>query len=220
MARRFRLGWNRAYCAYVARSSRGFSDPEAQTPPTAFTEAVESLRAVRPRPEVHIDETPAPKRLAPHAFAITADVFLDESDDNGVATGRLVLLYDPAGQEAWHGEFRLVTYIRAQLEPEMGADPLLLEAAWTWLTEAFESRGAEYAAASGTVTRSASEGFGGMAGEVATAEVEIRASWTPFDSNLTSHALAWGDALATAAGLAPLPPGVVPMPSPRSRQGT
>lgn len=202
----------------MARSSRGFPQPDPEIPPAVFTEAVESLRAVRTRPEVHLDETPAPKRLAPHAYAMTADVFLDESDDDAVATGRLVLLYDPAGQEAWHGDFRLVTYIRAQLEPEMGADPLLLEAAWTWLTEAFESRGTPYTAPSGTVTRSASEGFGGMAGEVATAEVEIRASWTPLDSDMTTHALAWGDALSTAAGLAPLPPGVVPMPSPRSRQ--
>lgn len=186
-------------------------------PPPVFTQAVTSLRAARPRAEIQFDETPAPKRLAPYAYALTADVYLFDNDDEAAATGRLVLLYDPAGQEAWHGDFRLVTYIRAELEPEMGADPLLLPAAWTWLTDALASREAPYSAASGTVTRAASEGFGGMAGEVATAEVEIRASWTPLDSDMTSHALGWGDALSMAAGLTPLPPGVVAMPSPRSR---
>lgn len=170
------------------------------------------------RPEVELDEVPAPKKLAPFAHAMTADVYLSKADDNSVATGRLVLLYDPAGQDAWHGEFRLVTYIRAQLDSEMGADPMLLAAAWTWLTDALASREAAYHAPSGTVTRAASEGFGGMADEVATAEVEIRASWTPDHADLTAHGLAWGDALAMAAGLPSLPPGVVALPSSRSRQ--
>jgi hypothetical protein len=181
--------------------------------------AVESLRAIGElRPEVELDEVPAPKKLAPFAHAMTADVYLSKFDDNAVATGRLVLLYDPSGQDAWHGEFRLVTYIRAQLEPEMGADPMLLAAAWTWLTDALASRDAPYHASSGTVTRVASEGFGGMADEVASAEVEIRASWTPEHPDLTAQALAWADALAMAAGLPPLPPGVAALPSSRSRQ--
>ena len=42
-----------------------------------------------------------------------------------LGTGRLVLLHDPAGHEAWQGTFRVVTYVRAELEPEMAADPLL-----------------------------------------------------------------------------------------------
>lgn len=204
----------------MARSTDHSERPTSLPGPDEFVAAVESLRAVSTalRTEVELDEVPAPKKLAPFAHAMTADVYLAKSDDNAVATGRLVLLYDPAGQDAWHGEFRLVTYIRAQLEPEMGADPMLLEAAWTWLTDALSSRDASYHAPSGTVTRVASEGFGGMADELASAEVEIRASWTPDHSDLTAHALAWGDALATAAGLPSLPPGVVALPSTRNRQ--
>lgn len=198
---------------FVARTTESLQPGE----PAAFTQAVASLRAVRLRPEVELEEAPAPKRLAPHAHALTADVVLP-GDDDAVATGRLVLLYNPAGHEAWHGEFRLVTYLRAQLEHEMGADPLLLGVAWTWLADALAEREAAYTAASGTVTRSASEGFGGMVGEAATAEVEIRASWTPLHADLTAHALAWGDALTTAAGLVPLPKGVVAIPNPRGRQ--
>ena len=183
-----------------------------------FDHAVESLHAAQFRPEIHLEETPAPKRLAAHAYALSADVFVDEADEDPTATGRLVLLYEPAGQEAWHGEFRLVTYVRATLEPEMGGDPLLLAVAWTWMIDALTARSAPYTAASGTVTRVASEGFGGMADEEATAEVEIRASWTPLDAELTTHALAWGDALGAAAGLLPLPAGVVALPQGRQRR--
>lgn len=177
--------------------------------PAKFLLAVDSLRQTQFRPEIAVEQTPAPKRMAPHAFALTADV----ADD--AATGRLVLLHDPAGPEAWHGEFRLVTYVRAPLEPEIAADPLLLTVGWAWLTEALTGRGAPYTAASGTVTRVASESFGAMAGEPATAEIEIRASWTPLEFDLAPHALAWGDTLTSAAGLLPLPSGVVAMPSPR-----
>jgi hypothetical protein len=177
--------------------------------PTAFGLAVETLQGARLRPEVIVEETPAPKRLAPFAFALTADVAGD------AASGRLVLLHDPVGQEAWHGDFRLVTYVRASLEAEMATDPLILGVAWTWLTEALEARSASHTAASGTVTRVASESFGGMALEPASAEIEIRASWTPLDPDLAPHALAWGDVLAQAAGLAPLPAGVIAIPPPR-----
>jgi len=191
----------------VARSNG--PDPTESDTPTAFVLAVETLRSARLRPEVVVEQTPAPKRLAPYAFALTADVAGD------AASGRLVLLHDPVGQEAWHGEFRVVIYVRAALEPEMAADPLLLGVGWTWLTDALVGRAAPYAAASGTVTRVSSESFGVMAQEPATAEIEIRASWTPLDADLAPHALAWGDVLTTAAGLAPLPPGVVAIPPPR-----
>lgn len=189
--------------------SRSGASRRDDDPPTRFLRAVESLRATTLRPEVVVDETPAPKRMAPYAFALTADV-ADEA-----ATGRLVLLHDPAGQEAWHGEFRLVTYVRAALEPDIAADPFLLGVGWAWLTEALTGREASYTAASGTVTRVASEAFGGMAGEPPTADIEIRASWTPLEPDLGPHVLAWGDVLTSAAGLLPLPTGVVAIPSQR-----
>ena len=195
------------YAARVARSNG--PDRTESDIPTAFAEAVETLRSARLRSEVVVEETPAPKRLAPFAFALTADVTGD------TASGRLVLLHDPHGQEAWHGEFRLVTYVRASLEAEMAADPLILGVGWAWLSEALAGRSAPHTAVSGTVTRVASESFGLMAEEPASAEIEIRASWTPLGTDLTAHALAWGDTLALAAGLAPLPAGVVAIPPPR-----
>jgi Protein of unknown function (DUF3000) len=201
---------------------------EADEVPEEFRRALVSLRAAQPRPEVTLDETPAPQRLAPYAVAMTADVVgasardrrddREDRDDDELATGRLVLLHDPAGHEAWAGSFRVVTYVRAELEPEIAADPLLPGVGWAWLTEALAEHGAGFTAASGTVTRVASESFGGIAAEPMSAQIEIRASWTPLDEAYDAHLLAWCDLLCTAAGLPPVPDGVTALP--HRRPGT
>src|SRR3984957_11747713 len=71
-------------------------------------------------PGFSFEDVPAPKRLAPYASAIAATIERDGAD---VAWGRLILLYDPDGQEGWDGVFRLVAYVRADVEPEIAADP-------------------------------------------------------------------------------------------------
>lgn len=202
--------------------------------PPAFQAALAALRAVPPRPDVVLAEAPAPQRLAPWAVALTADLVgpggPGDADPEELATGRLVVLHDPAGQEAWQGGFRVVTFLRADLDPEMVADPLLPEVGWDWLLESLQERGAEQVAASGTVTRVVSESFGGMGERPATAEVEIRASWTPVapggpapgdpaavGAGLGAHLVAWCDLLRTAAGQPPLPEGVAALPAARRR---
>ena len=194
--------------------------------PASFARAVAALAAMRPRTEVVVTETPAPTRLAAFAVALSAEIAVGEDD---LATGRLVLLHDPAGQDAWDGTFRFVAYLRAAVESEMASEPLLCEVAWSWLTEALDDRGAAFTAASGTVTRTASQGFGSMSDDPARSEVEIRASWTPLaptrpggpragsaapeaGSDADAHALAWTDLLAMAAGLPPASPALVPFP--------
>src|SRR4051812_36850677 len=109
--------------------------------PLPFRHAVDALRAARVRPEIRIEEVTAPRRLAAYAYALEATV---RTDGEELADGRLVLLHEPGGQEAWHGEFRVVTLARAELEPEMAADPLLPEVSWSWLTGALGARGAGY----------------------------------------------------------------------------
>jgi hypothetical protein len=180
----------------------------ADDAPEEFRRAVDALRAAVPRAEVVLQESPAPQRLAPHAAAMTADVVVG---DDELATGRLVLLHDPAGHEAWQGTFRLVTYVRADLEPEIAADPLLPGVGWAWLTEALGGHGAAFAAESGTVTRVISESFGAMATRPGSAQIEVRASWTPQDDGLGAHLLAWCDLLCTTAGLPPVLAGVTPL---------
>src|SRR4051794_41704737 len=148
----------------------------AGTTPPEFREAVASMRSARLRPEVFCEEMPAPQRIAPHASALSADVTVDDVD---LGTGRIILLHDPAGNDSWDGTFRCVAYVRAEIDLEMITDPALADVGWSWLTEALTAHGAEYAAVSGTVTRVATDSFGAMADDSGSAQIEIRASWTP-----------------------------------------
>jgi hypothetical protein len=183
--------------------------------PQTFRDAVAQLRAARLRPEVVCEEMPAPQRIAPFSSALSADVTVGGDD---IGTGRLVLLHDPAGNDTWGGTFRCVAYVRAELTPDLTADPLLADVAWTWLMEALDQHGAEYSAASGTVTKVTSESFGAMADEESSAQLEIRASWTPA-GELGPHVEAWGELLCTASGLEPVPEGVTALPSRRGQRG-
>ena len=190
--------------------------------PAEFRDAVASMRAARLRPEVFCEEMPAPQRIAPYAAALSADVTVDGED---VGTGRIILLHDPAGNDAWDGTFRCVVYGRAEVDVEQAVDPMLAEVGWSWLTEALDAHGAAYTAISGTVTRVATESFGGMAEEGGTAQLEVRASWTPVAPgpgrtlDMAPHVEAWGELLCTAVGLPPVPDGVAVMPSRRGQRG-
>ncbi len=195
-----------------------------ESAPIEFRDAVEALTGAKLRPEVELSPAPAPRRLAPYTFALTASV---EVDGEELADGRLVLLHDPAGQEAWNGDFRIVTMTRAELEPEMAGDPMLSEVGWAWLLDALQAHGAGHAEAGGTVTRCASQYFGALADRPSSTEIEIRASWTPADGRFERHLAAWADLLCISAGLPPVPAGqqtapdapslggVVPMPARR-----
>lgn len=178
-------------------------------PPAAFTRAAQSLRLSEVRPEIELEDLPAPQRLAPYSAAIGASVY---RDDDELAVGRLILLYDPDGQRGWEGPFRLVAYVRADMEPEITSDPLLGPVVWSWLTEALEAHEADYSAAGGTVTRAVSEGFGNKAEDPVTTELELRASWSPADEDLSGHVAAWCDLMCLAAGIPPLPPDVAALP--------
>lgn len=207
-----------------------------QVPPE-FLSALGTLRKARCRPELRLAEIPAPARLAPFAVALGAEVLASGSavtalhgpaamalaaasgttddDETELATGRFILLHDPEGSAVWDGEFRIVTYIRAQLEPEMGNDEMLGTVAWTWLVEALENHKAPYRAAGGTATRVLSESFGTLAERPGSIDIELRASWTPATSDITAHLEAWSDMVCTFAGLPPLPDGVTPLPQRR-----
>ncbi len=187
---------------------------QVDVPPEEFRLALDQLRAARLRPEIHCEEMPAPQRIAPHSAALTADVMIGGEEVGG---GRLVLLYDPAGNDAWQGVFRCVAYARADIDPEMVTDPLLGAVGWAWLLDALQAQDADFLAPSGTVTRVASESFGGLDEEPGSAEIEVRASWSPV-GDITAHVLGWGDLLCTAAGLPPLPAGVATLQSRRNHR--
>ncbi|MBK9696908.1 MAG: DUF3000 domain-containing protein [Propionibacteriaceae bacterium] len=169
------------------------------------------------RTELVIEEIPAPQKIAPFAVAISADVVVGDDD---VGSGRLVLLHDPAGNASWDGDFRCVTYARADVDAEMVSDPLLTEVGWSWLVDALERNHADYRAPSGTVTAVSSRSFGAIAEDPPRAEIELRASWTPAiitGDEVVHHLRAWSELLCLTAGLPPLPEGVVPLATRRSR---
>ncbi|ROR74293.1 DUF3000 domain-containing protein [Bogoriella caseilytica] len=180
--------------------------------PADFHAALESLRdhSGELRPELHLEEVPPPTRMAPYSLALTGEVNADPQldPDELLGHGRFVVLHDPAGQEAWHGPFRVIVMAKAALEPEVGQDPLLGEVGWSWLIDALGDAGAGFHHLSGTVTRVLSETFGGLELRSGEVEIELRASWTPTTPDLGPHLQAWAQAACAAAGLEPLPENV------------
>jgi Protein of unknown function (DUF3000) len=177
-------------------------------------------QACAERPEVSFEYEPPPRRLAPHASAIAATVHEGQTE---IGWGKFVLLYDPAGQAAWSGQFRVIAYIRAELEPEIAADSLIGQVGWSWLTEALDTRTTGYGSTSGTVTTVVTEGFGTKRGEPVSTGFELRASWSPAVAGhdrpeIGGHVAAWSDVLCTASGRPPLAPGVAELRPPHRRQ--
>jgi hypothetical protein len=169
--------------------------------PELFRRAVETLKSGRPRPEVEYAEVRPPQRLAPWAYAVTAEV---TGPGDELSTGRLVLLHDPEGDEAWGGVFRLVAFVRVELDPDLARDPLLPEVGWSWLTDALEGTGAGWAALGGTVTQTSSARFGDISGPPRTDDLELRASWTATGADLRAHGCAFSDLMVSAVGLPPV----------------
>lgn len=198
--------------------------------PSEFLTALGTLRKARCRSELRLEELPAPSRLAPYAVALGAEVIgtsefqplhgpamiaAARAEPPELATGRFILLHDPDGSDLWDGTFRIVTYIRAQLEADIGNDALLGSVAWTWLVEALESHHAPYRSAGGTATRSLSESYGTLSDRQDSIDIELRASWTPASADVQAHLEAWSDMVCTFAGLPPLPEGVRALPNRR-----
>lgn len=174
-------------------------------PPAAFDAAAASVRAASFRTAMRAHEITAPAGLAPQSLALAGDVMPEqEGEDSEIGTGRFILLHDPAEPDAWRGDFRVVCFAQAPLEPEIGQDPLLAEVAWAWLMDALGDRGAAFEHASGTATTINSRGFGELEPQGVGAQIEIRASWTPRDHDFGAHAEAWGDLLCLLAGLPPI----------------
>ena len=201
--------------------------------PAEFLDALTGLRRAAPRSEIRLEEVPAPTRLAPLAVALGAEVFdtvpfppplphgparnlVLQPEPEELATGRFILLYDPAGSDAWNGRFRIVTYIRARLEAELGNDFLLGPVAWTRLVQALDAHGARHHSTGGTGTRMLSESYGTLEDRADTIDLELRASWSPETSDVRRHVEAWAEVVGVFAGLPPLPDGVVHLPQRRS----
>lgn len=177
--------------------------------PAFFREAVATMLAATVRPEIELSPIRPPQRLAPYSYALGAEVKHPEAeivpeDSEGDAYGRLILLHDPDGADAWDGTMRLVAFIQADLDPHEAIDPLLPEVAWSWLVEALESRTDRVTALGGTVTATTSVRYGDISGPPRGHQLELRASWTPTTGQLGGHVQAFCEVLERAAGLPPV----------------
>jgi hypothetical protein len=180
-----------------------------QAEPAQFRAAVTAMNAAVVRPEIELGPIRPPQRLAPFSYALGAEVRHPDTDivperSEGDAFGRLILLHDPEGADAWDGTMRLVAYIQADLDSSEAVDPLLPEVAWSWLVEALESRSAHVTALGGTVTATTSVRYGDISGPPRAHQLELRASWTATTMDLGTHVQAFCEVLEHAAGLPPV----------------
>lgn len=175
-----------------------------QTIPAPFREALLSLRGHRFRPEVHLEEIPAPTRIAPYAAALNCELNPTRDPDEMLGHGRFVVLHDPEGQPAWHGTFRVIVMAKAAQDPETAIDPMFGEVGWSWLVDGLDDAGASFEYLSGTVTRVQSETFGGLLLTSTGTDMEVRASWSPLTTDLGPHLSAWINMMTALAGLPPV----------------
>lgn len=177
--------------------------------PAEFQAAVAAMSAATVRPEIELGPIRPPQRLAPFSYAVGAEVkhpdagVVPEQSD-GDAFGRLILLHDPEGADAWDGTMRLVAYIQADLDATEAIDPLLPEVAWSWLVDALEARSEHVTALGGTVTATTSVRYGDISGPPRAHQLELRASWTATTPDLGTHVQAFCEVLEHAAGLPPV----------------
>jgi hypothetical protein len=182
-----------------------------------FTRVRAAARAWTPTSPVTVTEVPGPSRLAPHSMALNADIAAPSQRDEvhhevtPLATGRLIVLHDPIGQDGWEGSWRLVTLVRAEIDATLAAEDLLGEVGWSWLREAWQRHEVKYRAAGATVTLVSSDSFGTLSQRCRSVEMEVRASWTPSNragdlppADLTRHLDAWCSLLRAVAGLPPI----------------
>ena len=177
--------------------------------PAVFQAAVAAMNAVEVRPEIELGPIRPPQRLAPFSYALGAEVRHPDAAivperSEGDAFGRLILLHDPDGAEAWDGTMRLVAYIQADLDSTEAVDPLLPEVAWSWLVDALDARPGQATALGGTVTATTSVRYGDISGPPRAHQLELRASWTATTAELGMHVQAFCEVLEHAAGLPPV----------------
>src|ERR1700686_909095 len=177
--------------------------------PAQFQAAVAAMNPVEVRPEIELGPMRPPQRLAPFSYALGAEGRHPETAivperSEGDAFGRLILLYDPDGAEAWDGTMRLVAYIQADLDSSEAVDPLLPEVAWSWLVEALQARAEHVPALGGTVTATTSVRYGDISGPPRAHQLELRASWTALTTDIGTHVEAFCEVLEHAAGLPPV----------------
>ena len=182
-----------------------------------FRAVVRAMETARLRPDIALRRIVPPHGLAPHAISFAAEVLRgphrhetsperSRTTDDPPAAGRFVVLYDESCPQPWDGPFRIVSWFRSRTDSAMGQDDLLTDVSWSWLTDALTEHGARFTAEGGTASRTVERHFGSLSAHADSAQVEVRASWTPVPHGgpqhwALTHLGAWAQVLCTAAGL-------------------
>lgn len=166
-----------------------------------FAVALQSIEAATTRAEVSLIEIEAPTGLATYSVAFSCDIKpTNEHQKIDLGTGRFVLLWDTEPQESWGSNFRIIIYAKSPLETDIGSEDSSTGITWSWLSDALDHLNAGYCAEAGTTTRVISRGFGALSAQSDHAELELRASWSPTDSNIGSHLEAWQNLICMMSG--------------------
>ena len=172
-------------------------DPKA---PAQFKAAAMGLTELMLRNELETQQIPAPKEIAPHALAFSAQVPNPADTPMNRGVGRLVFLHNPEEFDTWGSNMRIIAYGKSPLESDVAMQEDAANYWWEWLMRALDYRGAKYSHEAGTITRMTSTGMGALATVRENTEIEIRASWSPTEDDLGAHLGAWQDLISGMAG--------------------
>ncbi|KAB1658347.1 MULTISPECIES: DUF3000 family protein [unclassified Pseudoclavibacter] len=171
-----------------------------------FANLLRELSAVRHRSDIVLERIDAPSHIAPEAVAFAVEVDAKSTFVHSRASARFVLLHNPEPPEGWGSTLRVISYLKAPLEADLGLDPFVAGVVWSWLEDGLHQQHARYHSISGTVTKTINSGFGALSTETDGTEIELRASWSAeVGQPVTPHLLAWIDLISEAASLPPVP---------------
>lgn len=181
------------------------------TAPGEFLSALSELRSVATPPNLTLEEIQAPYSVAPYAASLSGEVLRknrQENIDDILAHGNFTVFYSPVIIPEWESKFRVVTIVRADIDPEMGVDPLINDVSRAWLNESLVLAQAQFDCLRGTVTQVMSQSFDGNSSHDQESQLEIRCSWSPLprmshgqvDWELGLHLESWINLLFATSG--------------------
>ncbi|WP_036961819.1 DUF3000 family protein [Pseudoclavibacter soli] len=171
-----------------------------------FARVLREFAEVRHRSDITLERIEAPSHLAPEAVAFSIEIDSAGRHVHSRASARFVMLHNPDAPEAWDSPLRVIVFVKAPLESDLGLDPFVASVVWSWLEDALHAHKTRFHAISGTVTKTINAGFGALSTQTDGTEIELRASWSAEPGTpMLPHLLAWIDLVAEAASLPPVP---------------
>jgi hypothetical protein len=169
--------------------------------PGDFQMALESLKNLKHRVELVVEEIESPRGLGEHAVSYAAELPNKATESANHGVGRIVFVYDESQSAIWGSNMRIIAYGKSPLAAvDRGVEEEPAPWYWALLIQSLKQNGAGYTHEAGTVSVLTSQGMGALADDAPTNQIELRASWSPTDNNFLPHFNAWQDLIAALAG--------------------